>query len=79
MLELSKVKGIGPKTEMLLNKIGITNIDDLRDLSEKNTDNTIQTLFQLAKQYNLAIAGSFIAKTSNKIFNRAFLKNQFLC
>ena len=29
MLELSKVKGIGPKTEMLLNKIGITNIDDL--------------------------------------------------
>lgn len=50
----------------------ITNIDDLRDLSEKNTGNTIQTLFQLAKQYNLAIAGSFIAKTSNKIFNRAF-------
>ena len=29
MLELSEVKGIGPKTEMLLNKIGITNIDDL--------------------------------------------------
>lgn len=29
MLELSEVKGIGPKTEMLLNKIGVTNIDDL--------------------------------------------------
>lgn len=29
MLDLSEVKGIGPKTEMLLNKIGITNIDDL--------------------------------------------------
>ena len=29
MLNLSEVKGIGPKTEMLLNKIGITNIDDL--------------------------------------------------
>ena len=29
MLGLSEVKGIGPKTEMLLNKLGITNIDDL--------------------------------------------------
>lgn len=29
MLGLSEVKGIGPKTEMLLNKIGITNIDEL--------------------------------------------------
>ena len=29
MLELSEVKGIGPKTEMLLNKLNITNIDDL--------------------------------------------------
>ena len=29
MLGLSEVKGIGPKTEMLLNKIGIANIDDL--------------------------------------------------
>ena len=29
MIELSKVKGIGPKTEMLLNKIGISSLDDL--------------------------------------------------
>jgi ATP-dependent DNA helicase RecG len=29
MDSLSKVKGIGPKTELLLNKIGIYNIDDL--------------------------------------------------
>jgi len=29
MIELSKVKGIGPKTEMLLNKIGIYNVDDI--------------------------------------------------
>jgi len=29
MLGLSEVKGIGPKTEMLLNKIGVTNIDEL--------------------------------------------------
>ena len=29
MDKLSKVKGIGPKTEPLLNKIGIFTIDDL--------------------------------------------------
>ena len=29
MDSLSKVKGVGPKTELLLNKIGIYNIDDL--------------------------------------------------
>ena len=29
MDKLSKVKGVGPKTELLLNKIGIYNIDDL--------------------------------------------------
>ena len=29
MDKLSKVKGVGPKTELLLNKIGIFNIDDL--------------------------------------------------
>ena len=28
-MELSELKGIGPKTEMLLNKIGILNLDDL--------------------------------------------------
>ena len=29
MDKLSKVKGIGPKTELLLNKVGIMTIDDL--------------------------------------------------
>ena len=29
MDKLSKVKGIGPKTELLFNKIGIYSIDDL--------------------------------------------------
>ena len=29
MIQLSEVKGIGPKTEMLLNKIGIFSIDDM--------------------------------------------------
>ena len=29
MVPLSEVKGIGPKTEMLFNKIGITNVDEL--------------------------------------------------
>lgn len=44
----------------------------MRDLAEKNTEKTIYTLKQLAKQYNVAIVGSFLAKTANKIFNRAF-------
>ena len=28
-MKLSEIKGIGPKTEMLLNKLGIYNLDDL--------------------------------------------------
>lgn len=50
-------------------------VDDakqMKSLSEKNTENTITTLKQLAKQHNIAIAGSFMARTADKIFNRAF-------
>ena len=39
MDKLSKVKGIGPKTELLLNKIGIYTIDDLK--SGKKFDNPV--------------------------------------
>ncbi|MBQ1986984.1 MAG: nitrilase family protein [Muribaculaceae bacterium] len=46
--------------------------EQMRNLSERNTENTIYTLKRLAKQYNIAITGSFIACTANKIFNRAF-------
>ena len=46
--------------------------DDMRALAERNTENTIQILKKLASKYNVAFAGSFIAHTANKIFNRAF-------
>lgn len=50
----------------------IENPTEMRNISEKNTEKTILTLKRLAKQYNVAIAGSFIARTANKIYNRAF-------
>ena len=50
----------------------IENPTEMRNISEKNTEKTILTLKILAKQYNVAIAGSFIARTANKIYNRAF-------
>lgn len=50
----------------------IENPMEMKALSEKNTENTIITLKRLAKQYNIAIAGSFMARTADKIYNRAF-------
>ena len=32
MLDVSKVKGVGPKSLMLLNKIGIKTVDDLVEM-----------------------------------------------
>lgn len=50
----------------------IENPEEMRNLSERNTEKTIITLKRLAKQYNIAIAGSFMARTADKIYNRAF-------
>lgn len=44
----------------------------MRELAERNTGYTINELKRLAKKYNTAIAGSFMACTANKIYNRAF-------
>ncbi|GHT72589.1 amidohydrolase [Bacteroidia bacterium] len=42
-------------------------------LAETNEGNTIQTVRQWAKESNLAIAGSFLAKNAeNRLFNRGF-------
>ena len=46
--------------------------DEMRELAERNTEETILTLKRLAKEYNIAITGGFIARTSERIFNRAF-------
>lgn len=49
------------------------NKDTILSLAEKNTDNTISELQKLAKEHGVAIAGSFIAKTASRIYNRGFI------
>lgn len=44
----------------------------LTDLPETNTETTLRTLHELAQRHNCAIAGSFLARTANKVYNRAF-------
>lgn len=43
-----------------------------RELAESNQGNTVLNLRAWAKQYNVALAGSFIAKDSDKHYNRGF-------
>ena len=50
-------------------------IDDsqaIDSLAEKNTGNTISTIQHLADKHGVAITGTFLAKTLNKFYNRAF-------
>lgn len=49
-----------------------SNKEKLHDWAEGNDDYTIATLQHIAKKHNLAIAGSFLAKTNDAICNRAF-------
>lgn len=46
--------------------------ESVRELAERNSGETIETLQNLACEKNLAIAGSFIADTGGSLFNRAF-------
>lgn len=46
--------------------------EDIRELAEKNTGETIERLKELSRKYNVAIAGSFIADSGGLLFNRAF-------
>lgn len=43
-----------------------------KNLAEKNTDQTIHSLQTWAKDYQLAICGSFIAHDNGKYYNRGF-------
>lgn len=47
--------------------------ESIRPLSERNTGETINKLKELAKQYNMGIAGSFIADSGGSLYNRGFL------
>lgn len=44
----------------------------IEQLAEKNTGDTIHRLQQLASKYGVGIAGTFLARTLNRFYNRAF-------
>lgn len=46
--------------------------ETIRPYAERNTGDTIDSIKELARQYNVAIAGSFIADSGGAIYNRAF-------
>ncbi len=46
--------------------------DLMRELAERNTGVTIETLKALAAKKSVAIAGSFLAYTAPKVYNRGF-------
>ncbi len=50
-------------------------IDDpalMETIAETNGGNTIHTITELARKYNVAIAGSMAARTGHRFYNRAF-------
>lgn len=46
--------------------------ESVKALAERNSGDTITTLKALAKNYGIAICGTFIANTGGLLFNRAF-------
>lgn len=46
--------------------------DELDSLAQSNGGSTMRTIAMLAERYHTAIAGSFLARTGQKIYNRAF-------
>ena len=44
----------------------------VKRFAERNSGDTIQTVKALAKEYGIAIAGSFVANTGGLLYNRAF-------
>ena len=48
------------------------NKEEVRDLAERNTEETVDFLKDLSESYNMAIAGSFIANSGGLLYNRSF-------
>lgn len=44
----------------------------LRDAAETITGHTVDTIKAWARHYNIAIAGSYLARTAHKVYNRGF-------
>ena len=72
------VAGVYPGTDLLILpemfSTGFVTRDkeEIRNLAERNTGETIALLQQLSSERGMAIAGSFIADTGGSLFNRAF-------
>lgn len=73
-----KLKEIHPETDLLVLpetfSTGFITGDkeEVRKYAERNTGETIDELKRFAKEYSLAIAGSFIADSGGSLYNRAF-------
>ncbi len=48
----------------------------LADIAETNTGRTVDRLKEWASRRSIAIAGSFLARTAHRYYNRAFLSNR---
>ena len=48
------------------------NKEEVREMAERNSGETIALLKKISSEHNFAIAGSFIADTGGSLFNRAF-------
>lgn len=71
------IKNIGQDTDLIVlpemfSTGFITDKDIANNLAERNTETTISDLKNIADDKKVAIAGSFIAKTASKLYNRAF-------
>ena len=70
---------IHPETDLLvlpeLFSTGFTSdksIETFKDMAESNSGQTVMLLKKLSETHNIAIAGSFMAESDNKLYNRAF-------
>lgn len=70
------IKNVSDETDLVvlpeLFTTGFIVDEQARDLAERNTGDTIRYLKDLARYYNVAIAGSFLASTASQLYNRAF-------
>ncbi len=46
--------------------------ETVREMAERNTQESVERLKKLASRHNVAIAGSFIANSGGSLYNRAF-------
>lgn len=69
-----QMKQLSGKTDLLvLPEMFTTGFSmNCENLAETNTDKTITTLKGWSRRYDIALCGSFMAKESDKYFNRAF-------